>query len=212
MYVVDCSALAALLCPALPCSDLLCSVLFCLFVWPTAHLVFAQVKGEHASAPNLSQRLPLSPSMTLLPSTTLPPSATSSFSPWPGWRTSPSSCSCETQELWTELESVGSVKNLAVSGPPGDGKSTTVWAWALHAAFTEKKTVTWFHCDKLQFVKAVLDGAARTITKEIGVFGVDLRTRKETSSLWPRRQNFGRNLPSGACKGSELSSPSRRWP
>jgi hypothetical protein len=54
--------------------------------------------------------------------------------------------------------------NIAVRGPPGTGKSTEVWAWALWMAKNKNLQVVWFHFDSRIHVKAVIDGAAGTIT------------------------------------------------
>ena len=54
-------------------------------------------------------------------------------------------------------------KNGCIGGPPGTGKSTAMWAWALHRAKEHKKCITWFHFSANDVVKAVLDGANGTI-------------------------------------------------
>ena len=48
--------------------------------------------------------------------------------------------------------------SLSVDGPPGTGKSTEAWAWALWKARADKIKVTWFHMTKRRKVKVVIDG------------------------------------------------------
>ena len=47
--------------------------------------------------------------------------------------------------------------NLRITGPPGTGKSTEAWAWALWKARTGKKTINWFHFTKSKKFKVVID-------------------------------------------------------
>jgi hypothetical protein len=71
----------------------------------------------------------------------------------------------ETVDLWQKLEATtASNLNLSVDGPPGTGKSTEVWAWALWKAVEKKEKVTWFHYSKKNAVKVMIDGAAKTIS------------------------------------------------
>lgn len=65
-------------------------------------------------------------------------------------------------ELWDALNRDG--QNLSVDGPPGTGKSTEVWAWALWKASTDFVTVTWFHLTKNEVVKVVINGTDKSIT------------------------------------------------
>jgi hypothetical protein len=68
-------------------------------------------------------------------------------------------------QLWDSLNStVSRGESLVVSGPPGTGKSTEAWAWALWRAWTMELTVTWFHCSRNDSVKVVIDGATKKIT------------------------------------------------
>eukprot|EP00808_Paulinella_micropora_P017374 g49289.t1 len=71
----------------------------------------------------------------------------------------------ETVDLWNALERA-TIKNcnLCVDGPPGTGKSTEAWAWALWKAKNQKTTVVWFHFSKTCAVKAMIDGKQDTIT------------------------------------------------
>jgi hypothetical protein len=69
----------------------------------------------------------------------------------------------ETVELWNALNDTGG-KSLSIDGPPGTGKSTEAWAWALWKAKHDNVTVTWFHLTKRQVVKVVVDGSTEQIT------------------------------------------------
>lgn len=65
----------------------------------------------------------------------------------------------ETKQLWEAIVGTAAAgKNLMVEGPPGTGKSTEVWAWAIWVARENKKVVTWFHTDRAKCVKVVIDG------------------------------------------------------
>jgi hypothetical protein len=55
----------------------------------------------------------------------------------------------ETVELWNALNDTGG-SSLSVDGPPGTGKSTEVWAWALWKARHDKVQVIWYHLNKRQ--------------------------------------------------------------
>eukprot|EP00808_Paulinella_micropora_P027184 g24043.t1 len=71
----------------------------------------------------------------------------------------------ETVDLWNALEIATSNNcNLCVDGPPGTGKSTEAWAWALWKAKNKKTTVVWFHFSKTCAVKAMINGKQDTIT------------------------------------------------
>ena len=71
----------------------------------------------------------------------------------------------ESVALWQALQAaVEHGKNILVGGPPGTGKSTETWAWALWTAFTKKIKVTWFHFSKNHAVKVLIDGVTRKIT------------------------------------------------
>ena len=72
----------------------------------------------------------------------------------------------ETVELWNALNDTGD-KNLSVDGPPGTGKSTEAWAWALWKAKKDNVTVTWYHLSKRRGVRAVIDGKTKKITTEL---------------------------------------------
>jgi hypothetical protein len=69
----------------------------------------------------------------------------------------------ETVELWNALQNTGG-NSLSVDGPPGTGKSTEAWAWALWKAKKDKVTVTWYHLTKNELVKVVIDGESEQIT------------------------------------------------
>jgi hypothetical protein len=72
----------------------------------------------------------------------------------------------EAATLWEALQRASKLnRNLSVGGPPGTGKSTEVWAWALWTAANVHSTVVWYHCTKMRVIKAVIDGEARLITK-----------------------------------------------
>jgi hypothetical protein len=68
----------------------------------------------------------------------------------------------EIVDLWTKLEAPSEDKekrwNLRVSGPPGTGKSTEVWAWAMWKSQQGNggTTVTWFHFSKNHSLKLEL--------------------------------------------------------
>jgi hypothetical protein len=71
----------------------------------------------------------------------------------------------ESVQLWEALQAaVDGGMNISVGGPPGTGKSTETWAWALWTAFTKEIKVTWFHLSKRKGVKVVIDGATKKIT------------------------------------------------
>jgi hypothetical protein len=71
----------------------------------------------------------------------------------------------ESVDLWNALEAALEKRlNISVSGPPGTGKSTETWGWALWRARTKKIKVTWFHFSKKRSVKVVVDGASGQIT------------------------------------------------
>jgi hypothetical protein len=71
----------------------------------------------------------------------------------------------ETVDLWSALEQTFlDGWNLSVDGPPGTGKSTEVWAWALWKAVTLKKTITWFHLTNKRTVMVEINGAKQVIT------------------------------------------------
>ena len=69
----------------------------------------------------------------------------------------------ETVKLWSALND-DSGTNLSVDGPPGTGKSTEAWAWALWKANRDKVAVTWYHLSKNGLVKVVIDGSTGQIT------------------------------------------------
>lgn len=81
----------------------------------------------------------------------------------------------ETVGLWKMLETTtASNRNLSVDGPPGTGKSTEVWAWALWKAVENKQKVTWFHFSKKAAIKVVIDGVAMTISSGYSAEIVDI--------------------------------------
>jgi hypothetical protein len=70
----------------------------------------------------------------------------------------------ESVAMWSAIEdAVASGKNLRVSGPPGTGKSTEAWAWAMWKAQHTKKKVVWFHYAKTRATKVVIDGASMKV-------------------------------------------------
>lgn len=69
----------------------------------------------------------------------------------------------ETIELWDALNDTGD-NSLSIDGPPGTGKSTEAWAWALWKAKNDNVTVTWYHLTKNELVKVVVDGSTCEIT------------------------------------------------
>jgi hypothetical protein len=71
----------------------------------------------------------------------------------------------ESVDLWKALNNAVTEKiNLMVNGPPGTGKSTEAWAWALWIATTNKTKVTWFHAGHADAVKVLIDGIGEKIT------------------------------------------------
>ena len=68
----------------------------------------------------------------------------------------------ETVDLWNALDSP--TANLVVDGPPGTGKSTEVWAWALWKAVKDKLKVTWYHMTNRAVEKVLIDGTTNKIT------------------------------------------------
>ena len=70
----------------------------------------------------------------------------------------------ETVKLWSALND-DSGTNLSVDGPPGTGKSTEAWAWALWKAKKDVVTVTWYHITKNGVVRAVIDGSANMMLR-----------------------------------------------
>ena len=70
----------------------------------------------------------------------------------------------ETVELWNALNSTTNGNKLIVDGPPGTGKSIEVWAWALWKARKQKLKVTWYHMNKSEVVKVLIDGVVDKIT------------------------------------------------
>jgi len=65
----------------------------------------------------------------------------------------------ESVDLWNTLNSSNDNNvNLVVDGPPGSGKSTEVWAWALWKAQRDKLQITWYHITKCRMVKVLIDG------------------------------------------------------
>ena len=68
----------------------------------------------------------------------------------------------ETVALWDVLCSGGDT-NVSVDGPPGTGKSTEVWAWALWKAYNFEVEVTWYHITTNRIVKVVIDGSTKRI-------------------------------------------------
>lgn len=70
----------------------------------------------------------------------------------------------ETITNWRAFEDHFHQKqHLWVFGPPGTGKSTLAWAWALWKARTANKKVTWFHFGG-QPTACKLDGTTHNIT------------------------------------------------
>jgi hypothetical protein len=56
----------------------------------------------------------------------------------------------ETRNLWRTLEGLGTggTRGVWVSGPPGVGKSTEVYAWGMHHATrvgSERRNMLWVH-------------------------------------------------------------------
>ena len=110
----------------------------------------------------------------------------------------------ETVDLWEKIENtLGCGTNLRITGPPGTGKSTEVWAWALWKARTAKMTITWFHFTKAEKYKVVV-GPKRVVCydgTDVANFGlshgdflvVDRVTSKESTpflrscSSWSRK-------------------------
>jgi hypothetical protein len=60
-------------------------------------------------------------------------------------------------------DAAGKSTNLRVTGPPGTGKSTEAWAWALWKAQELKLKVIWFHFGKNRATNAIIDGATNMI-------------------------------------------------
>ena len=87
----------------------------------------------------------------------------------------------ESVELWQALQAAAKDGlNISVGGPPGTGKSTETWAWALWTAITKGIKVTWFHFSKLRAVKVLIDGAAGTITSGYSAEIEDIKTSDGT--------------------------------
>ena len=77
-------------------------------------------------------------------------------------------------ELWKALNIESS--NLSVEGPPGTGKSTEAWAWALWKAKKDNLVVTWFHVSKNKVLKALIDGRRNCITTGYNVKVEDIES------------------------------------
>ena len=74
----------------------------------------------------------------------------------------------ETVTLWEKIENTLVVQgtNLRITGPPGTGKSTEAWAWALWKAGSAKQTITWLHFTKTRKVKVVI-GPERVVRCDV---------------------------------------------
>jgi hypothetical protein len=71
----------------------------------------------------------------------------------------------EAHEMWRKIESsIDDSMSLSVEGPPGTGKSTEAWAWALWKARTTKKNVVWFHSTSKLITEVIIDGNADTLS------------------------------------------------
>ena len=73
----------------------------------------------------------------------------------------------ESVQLWDFLQRSAndddpaqSPFNVSVEGPPGTGKSTEVWAWALWVAKTRKIAVVWYQLSTNRVVKGYLTASA----------------------------------------------------
>ena len=78
----------------------------------------------------------------------------------------------ESVQLWDFLQRSAndddpaqSPFNVSVEGPPGTGKSTEVWAWALWVAKTRKVAVVWYQLSTNRVVKVVLDGEHNLLSR-----------------------------------------------
>jgi hypothetical protein len=69
----------------------------------------------------------------------------------------------ETVALWHALNDT-SGSSLSIDGPPGTGKSTEVWAWALWKAQQDEVLVSWFHSNSNDMLKVLIDGKKKVIT------------------------------------------------
>ena len=79
----------------------------------------------------------------------------------------------ETRDLWQALEGLGTgdsnMRGMWISGPPGVGKSTEVYAWGMHHATrtdSERRNMLWVHESSktcYEFVK-VFEGSMTTTT------------------------------------------------
>ena len=87
----------------------------------------------------------------------------------------------ETVELWKALSDTG-VNSLSIDGPPGTGKSTEAWAWALWKANEDLVTVTWYHLSKRRVLRAVIDGETKKITTAL-MYKIDTMEESEGSIL-----------------------------
>lgn len=70
----------------------------------------------------------------------------------------------ETVALWEALNHIEDNNSLSIDGPPGTGKSTEVWAWALWKARTANVTVAWCHLSKREIKVLTINGNTETIT------------------------------------------------
>ena len=78
----------------------------------------------------------------------------------------------ESVQLWDFLQRSAndddpaqSPFNVSVEGPPGTGKSTEVYAWALWVAKTRKVAVVWYQLSTNRVVKVVLDGERNLLSR-----------------------------------------------
>lgn len=90
----------------------------------------------------------------------------------------------ETAALWNALNRTDAIShNLSVSGPPGTGKSTEVWAWALWKAQHDRVVVTWFHMTPKVRLKVLIDGIKSKIIYNYLTDATDIIEASEGSIL-----------------------------
>lgn len=71
----------------------------------------------------------------------------------------------EAHEMWVKMETLITSSSLSVSGPPGTGKSTEAWAWALWKAQQSKVDIIWYHMTKEAIIKVIVSGTTNTMVR-----------------------------------------------
>ena len=118
----------------------------------------------------------------------------------------------QTVELWRALNSTTNGNKLVIDGPPGTGKSTEVWAWALWKARNYELKVTWYHINKSEVVKVLIDGVTDKITTGYTAEIADIKYSEGAILIVDGVISSQNNAVRCACSNWYKRMPGRRFP